>query len=65
MAKEMNGRIGIILWVLGVIVAVQGWTVMQIFTFNTRVAMMETKEFSSDDGLEIWREIALIRADMK
>jgi len=65
MSKDMNGRIGIILWVLGVIVAVQGWTVMQIFTFNTRVAMMESNRFDNQDGLQVWREIALIRADMK
>ena len=70
MAKDIvNGRIGILMWVMGLMVTIQvftnGWTVRQIITFNTRIAKIEASRFDSQDGLEIWREIALIRAEMK
>jgi hypothetical protein len=39
MSKDVNGRIGILMWVLGAMVTIQaavnGWTVTQIIAFNT------------------------------
>ncbi len=61
-AKDDSGRIQVLMWALGILIAItaaiNSWSITRIISQGERITAVESRQFNAKDGLEVWKEIA-------
>lgn len=60
-SKTMNSIFGAI---MALLVAIQTWEVKEIVDIEAKIGLMQGNKFTSADGLEVWKEISVIKSSL-